>query len=39
MSVYRLFAIPVFRTNFWPWVGAAAGAAALVALARRWRRR
>ncbi len=33
------FAIPVFRTNFWPWVGAAAGAAALVTLARRWRRR
>ena len=33
------FGIPIFRTNFWPWAGAAAGGAVLAALAARRRRR
>jgi len=33
------YAIPVFRTNFWPWLGATAGAVAVALLAARWRRR
>jgi hypothetical protein len=31
------YRVPMFRTNFWPWAGAVAGAVTLTALAARWR--